>query len=180
MSSSVFSRLFEDNDPQTILDISNLECEKVSRIIVQIKVIQTHFENVSEIFRMKEIEKTSMLKSEESLFNQIFGKLEENRSILTDIDKYFAVTKKLINIENSKKESERKFVISTDTFFEENNVFIGEMINREKLRREMEAELKAKIEENRRLTEELNYIKGSKIYKCLLEKKVSGVFDEKN
>lgn len=180
VSSSVFSRLFEDNDPQTILDLSNIDCERVSRIVVLIKVIQTHFENASEIFRMKEIEKISLLNKEENLFNQIFGKLEENRGILVDIDKYFAVTKKLIEIENSKKESERKFVISTDTFLEENKVFIGEMINREKLRREMETELKAKIEENRRLTEELNYIKGSKIYKCLLEKKVSGVFDKKN
>lgn len=177
-SSSVYSRLFEDDDPQTILDTEGIDFDKATGIVIQIKIVQTHFENISEVFRMKDIEKKSIFEKEKTILNQVFTKLEDNRAVLKDIDKYYTVTKKLMAAEELKDENERKSVLCSTTFAEENSVFVSEMIKLEYLRRDMEKELKAKIEENRKLSEELNYIKGTKAYRCLLDKKVTGVFGE--
>ena len=66
----------------------------------------------------------------------------------------------------------------TDTYAEESEVFIREMINLEYLRREMEQQLKEALAREDRLKEELKYIKGTRAYRHLLDKKVKKVFEE--
>lgn len=60
----------------------------------------------------------------------------------------------------------------TDTYAEESEVFIREMINLEYLRRDMEQQLKEALAREDRLKEELEYIKGTSAYRHLLDKKV--------
>lgn len=174
---STYSYLFENADPQMLLDMKEIQTERIEKIVVQMKVTLNNFEDYSEIFRLNEIKSAKEYQSEKHLLDCIFGTLEENRSVLPDIDKYYAVTKKMIEIENQKQESEKNLITITDTFAEESEVFIREMINLEYLRRDMEKQLKEVIDAKDKLQEKLEYIKGTKVYRHLLDKKVSKTFE---
>lgn len=175
---STYSYLFENSDPQVILDLNGIRTEEVRKIIIKMKVTLTNFEDYSEIFRLNDIRNSKEYQKESGLLNRTFDILEENRAVLPDIDKYYAVTKKLIDIEKQKPENEKNLVMLTDTFAEESEVFIKEMINLEYLRRDMEQQLKEALAREDRLREEMEYIKGTRAYRHLLDKKVKKVFEE--
>ncbi len=176
---STYSYLFENGDPQVILDMDQLPAEGICRIIVKMKVSLTNFEEYSEIFRLNDIRNSKEFWQEARLLDRTLDVLEENRNVLPDIDKYYAVTKKLVEIEKKKPDNEKGLVMLTDTFAEESEVFIREMLNLAYLRRDMEQQLKEAIDCRNRLTEELEYIKGTKVYRYLLEKKVKETFEGK-
>ena len=142
------------------------------------KVSLTNFEDYSEIFRLNDIRNFREYQKESGLLNRTLEVLEENRAVLPDIDKYYAVTRKLMDIEKRKPDNEKSLVMLTDTYAEESEVFIREMINLEYLRRDMEQQLKEALAREDRLKEELEYIKGTSAYRHLLDKKVKKVFEE--
>lgn len=175
---STYSYMFESGDPQIILDISGIRTEEIRKLIIKMKVSLTNFEDYSEIFRLNDIRNFREYQKESGLLNRTLEVLEENRAVLPDIDKYYAVTRKLMDIEKRKPDNEKSLVMLTDTYAEESEVFIREMINLEYLRRDMEQQLKEALAREDRLKEELEYIKGTSAYRHLLDKKVKKVFEE--
>lgn len=76
------------------------------------------------------------------VIQSIFEVLEKNREVLPDIDKYFAVTKKLISQEQQKDSNNRELVFTTDTFKEELDECISQLINIAYLKRDIEENLR--------------------------------------
>lgn len=175
---STYSYLFESGDPQMILDISGIGTKEMQKLIIKMKVSLTNFEDYSEIFRLNDIRNSKEYQSESELLNRTLGVLEENRAVLPDIDKYYAVTRKLMDIENRKPDNEKSLVMLTNTYAEESEVFVKEMINLEYLRRDMEHQLREALAREERLKEELEYIKGTRAYRHLLDKKVKKAFEK--
>lgn len=71
------------------------------------KVSLTNFEDYSEIFRLNDIRNFREYQKESGLLNRTLEVLEENRAVLPDIDKYYAVTRKLMDIEKRKPDNEK-------------------------------------------------------------------------
>lgn len=175
---STYSYLFENSDPQTFFSLDGIQVDDLKTIIIKLKLVLTNFKDYSEIFRLQEIRGAMEFQQENKLLDRVFSEIEKNKEILPDIHKYYTVTKKMVDMENEKPNNEKGFVTLTDTFVEETQVFINEMINLAYLREDMEKQLRQAILEKDKMKEELEYIKGTKLYKHFLDKKVSKEFHD--
>lgn len=177
---SVYSYLFEDNDPQLILDLSKCEGKKLKAIRIRQRLNICHFDEFAEILRLVNIHKDKKKNYEKEqelkFFSELYGELEKHKSVLSDVDKYFHVTKKMQNELQSNVQNREAEILFSDTFALEMKECITQLANQAYMRKDLEDALRQKEAEYLEVKRELEFIKSTKAYRYLLNKKIEKQF----